>query len=69
MKWLGYGWTSEPGVGMAVRVNGKRICNVDTMHALERLGMVEQLTDGGLKLVDQWKATEAGAALTRRLCL
>lgn len=71
MKWLGYGWTSEPGTGMAIHVNGKRICNVGTMHSLQRHGLVEQL-DGpgpGGKLVGQWKATEAGAALTRRLCL
>lgn len=69
MKWLGYGWKSEPGAGMAIHVNGKRICNVDTMFALQRLGLVEQLTEHGLKLVGQWKATEAGAALTRKLCL
>lgn len=69
MKWLGYGWTSEPGAGMAIHVNGKRICNVDTMFALQRLGMVEQLKDRGLTLVGRWKATEAGAALTRHLCL
>ena len=69
LKWLGKGWTSEPGSGMAIHVNGKRICNVDTMYALQRHGLVEQRCEGGLKLVGQWKATEAGAALTRRLCL
>ena len=41
MKWLGYGWKSEPGAGMAIHVNGKRICNVDTMVALQRMGLVE----------------------------
>ncbi len=71
MKWLGYGWTSEPGAGMAIHVNGKRLCNVDTMVALQRLGLVEQLDGPGPngKLVGQWKATEEGSALTRRLCL
>jgi len=71
MKWLGYGWTSEPGAGMAIHVNGKRLCNVDTLMALKRLGLVEQLDGPGPngKLVGQWKATEEGRALTRRLCL
>ena len=70
MKWLGYGWKSEPGAGMAIHVNGKRICNVDTMFALQRLGLVEQITDRrGLKLVGQWQATKAGAALTSQLHL
>lgn len=69
MKWLGHGWESEPGAGMAIHVNGKRICNVDTMFALQRHGLVEQLQAHGRNLVGQWKATEAGAALTRRLCL
>lgn len=69
LKWLGYGWTSTPGAGMAIHVNGQRVCNVDTMFALARLGLVEQLTDRGLKLVGQWKATDEGSALARRLCL
>lgn len=69
MKWLGYGWKTEPGAGMAIHVNGKRICNVDTMYALRRHGLVEQLTDNGRNLVGQWKATESGSLLTRRLCL
>lgn len=69
MKWLGYGWKSEPGAGMAIHVNGKRICNVDTMFALQRQGLVEQISDRGQKLVGQWQATVAGAALIRRLCL
>lgn len=69
MKWLGYGWTSEPGAGMAIHVNGKRICNVDTMFALQRHGLVEQFDEHGRKLVGQWRATDDGAALARRLCL
>lgn len=69
MKYLGHGWTSAPGCGMAIHVNGKRICNVDTMFALQRLGLVEQITDHGRKLVGQWKATEAGSELTRGLSL
>jgi len=69
MKWLGGGWTSAPGAGMAIHVNGQRVCNVDTMHALARHGLVEQL-DGpgpGGKLVGQWRATENGRELARQL--
>lgn len=69
MKWLGYGWTSEPGAGMAIHVNGKRICNVDTLHALERLGLVEQVVIRGRKAIGEWQATQAGRAITGRLCL
>lgn len=69
LKWLGYGWESEPGAGMAIHVNGKRICNCDTLHALERMGLVEQVEINGLKQVGQWRATEAGSQLTRQMCL
>lgn len=63
MKWLGYGWEGQPGAGSAVMVNGQRICNTDTMMALQRAGLVEQ---------DEqrcWKATQVGRDLTGRLCL
>jgi hypothetical protein len=69
MKWLGHGWTSEPGAGMAIHVNGKRICNVDTLHALERMGLVEPLVVNGRKSIGEWKATQAGCDLTGALCL
>lgn len=69
MKWLGHRWKSEPGAGMAIHVNGKRVCNVDTMHALERLGLVEQLTVHGRIAIGEWQATQAGRELTARLCL
>lgn len=41
------------------------------MIALQRYGLVEQLDGPGPngKLVGQWKATDEGSALTRRLCL
>lgn len=63
MKWLGYGWEGQPGAGSAVMVNGKRLCNTDTMMALQRAGLVEQ---------DEQrcrKAAQAGRDLTGRLCL
>lgn len=69
MKWLGKGWTSVPGSGTAIHVNGKRVCNVDTMCALERLGLVEQMVIHGRKAIGQWHATPAGKELTSRLGL
>lgn len=69
MKCLGHGWTSEPDAGMAIHVNGNRICNVDTMFALQRMGLVEQLTVHGRKAIGEWQATQAGQELTTRLCL
>ena len=69
MKWLGHGWESEPGAGMAIHVNGKRICNVATLFALQKMGLVEQITRDSLLRVGEWKATEDGKELTRRLCI
>ena len=69
MKWLGYGWVSEPGSGMAIHVNGKRICNVDTLFALKRMGLVEQVVFNGIEQIGEWKATQSGHDLTARLCL
>lgn len=69
MQWLGNGWTSEPGAGMAIKVNGKRICNVDTMFALKRMGLVEQIMVNGREAVGQWQATVDGKALAHRLGL
>lgn len=40
MKWLGGGWATEPGVGAAVMINGKRVCNFGTMKALLERGIV-----------------------------
>ena len=67
LKWLGNGWKSEPGAGMAIHVNGKRICNVDTMFALMRAGLVEQVLVHGREAIGQWQVTEAGKALAGRL--
>ena len=58
MSWLGKGWTGRPAHGSVIEVNGQRICNVDTMMALSRLGLV--IKDGN----GQWAATEAGKKLT-----
>lgn len=63
MKWLGYGWEAQPGAGSAIMVNGQRICNIDTMTALQRAGYVEQDAQRC------WKATASGRSVTGRLCL
>lgn len=57
MSWLGKGWTGRPAYGSVIEVNGQRICNVDTMTALSRLGLVIKGDDG------QWAATENGKKL------
>ena len=63
MKWIGNGWSTEPGDGSAVLVNGHRICNVDTMMALYRLGLASK-DDRGC-----WSATESGKTITAQLGL
>lgn len=63
MAWLGKGWTACPGAGAIITVNGKRICNTDTMKSLERAGLVS---------VDSnrcWSATEHGRELVSLLAL
>lgn len=65
MMWLGKGWTSEPGAGTSIHVNGSRICNVDTLKALERMGLVEQRSHSGRQLVGEWQATLAGKEIAR----
>jgi hypothetical protein len=40
MTWLRGGWTAQVESGLSVHINGKRVCNVDTMEALIRRGLV-----------------------------
>lgn len=40
------GWETEPRSGMSITIHGKRVCNVDTMNALHRLGLVERISVG-----------------------
>lgn len=56
MKWLGKGWIAEPG-------NGARICNVDTMMALYRMGLAQK-DDRGC-----WTATASGRTVAEHLGL
>lgn len=63
MSCLGKGWSGLPGGGSAVLVNGKRMCNVDTMTALKRAGLVKQ---------DEqrcWIATEEGKQIAESMNL
>ncbi|QMI49996.1 hypothetical protein MBR110_30035 (plasmid) [Burkholderia sp. MBR-1] len=61
MLWLSQGWVAEPGAGSTIIVNGRRICNVDTMTALYRAGFAARDEQG------RWHATAAGLALRDRI--
>lgn len=63
MRWLGKGWRTNPGPGSAVMVNGKRICNIDTMMALYRAGLASKDEQGC------WSATESGKTIAAQLGL
>lgn len=63
MKWIGKGWTAEPGAGSAVMVNGVRLCNIDTMVALYKSGLASK-DDRGC-----WSATDSGKKITTQLGL
>lgn len=59
MDWLSQGWGARVSHGAAVEINGTRMCNVDTMASLVRLGLVERETRA-----PYWMATEAGRMLS-----
>lgn len=40
MDWMGKGWPAHQTHGNAVSINGKRVCNRDTINVLVRLGLV-----------------------------
>lgn len=63
MRWIGKGWQAVPGPGSVVTVNGKRICNTDTMTALSRAGFASQDAQGC------WSATESGKSIAAQLGL
>lgn len=63
LKWIGHGWTTEPGAGSCVMANGKRICNTDTMMALARAGLAVKDERGC------WAATGKGKSVTGQLGL
>jgi hypothetical protein len=46
------GAQAEQMVGYSVHINGKRVCNLDTLVALERVGLIER------EEIWTWKAKE-----------
>lgn len=70
MKWLGKGWRSEAGAGQNVMVNGRKVCTMQTMQSLQKLGLVEvepntPISPTGIPW--SWQATESGKALVKEL--
>lgn len=59
MHWLSQGWGARTYCGNAVEINGERVCNVDTMTVLVRLGLAERETQPPC-----WIATEEGRKLS-----
>lgn len=59
MLWLSQGWGARVSHGAAVEINGQRVCNVDTITTLVRLGLVERETRA-----PYWMATEEGRKLS-----
>lgn len=59
MEWLSQGWSAWVSHGSVVEVNGERMCNVDTMAVLARLGLVSRDSGSGY-----WDATVAGKKLS-----
>lgn len=59
MKWLSQGWDARVSVGAAVDINGKRVCNLNTINALVGLGLVAQ--DAQTRC---WGATAEGKKLS-----
>jgi len=51
MKWIEGGWALRVEYGAAVFVNGSRVCNIDTMTALIKKGLVQRDRDGLYKKV------------------
>ncbi len=63
LRWIAKGWRTEPGAGSAVMVNGKRVCNTDTMMALSRAGLASKGERGC------WSVTESGKRVAADLGL
>lgn len=59
MQWISQGWGARVSHGAAVEINSQRMCNVDTMTTLTKLGLVERDPDSRM-----WVATAEGRKLT-----
>lgn len=64
---IGLGWPTTPGNGMGICINGRKVCNVDTMMSLAKRGLAEQVVLDGKAQVGQWQATEYGRNLAKQL--
>lgn len=58
MHWLSQEWGARVSSGAAVEINGERICNIDTMTVLVRLGLAERESRP-----PYWMATAEGRKL------
>jgi ribosomal protein S19E (S16A) len=58
MSWLGKSWIAYPRAGVTYEVNGKRLCTLATLTALEKAGLLVKVENNG------YTATEAGRTLT-----
>ncbi len=61
LKYLESGRIALPGNGASITVNAKRVCNIDTMMALSRLGLVQKDAQGC------WSATSCGKTVAKQL--
>ncbi|NIF29179.1 hypothetical protein F3J44_22730 [Pantoea sp. Tr-811] len=59
MRWLSQRWEARVSVGSVVEINGARVCNLSTMNALARLGLVERESRAPC-----WVATAEGRKLS-----
>lgn len=67
LRLIGFGHKTTPGSGLAIHINGSKVCNVDTMKSLQRRGLAEQIVVDGKQQHGCWQATEEGKSLARRL--
>lgn len=56
MRWMSKRWSAEMAHTNAIHINGKRVCNIDTMTVLMKRGLIVKDTQW------TWKATDAGLA-------
>lgn len=59
MELLSQGWGARVSCGASVEINGERVCNVDTMTVLVRMGLAERETRA-----PYWMATAEGRKLS-----
>lgn len=53
MEWINGGWTLIQSRGLVIEVNGKRICNYDTIDALIKMGLVVESERWSFKKKDR----------------